>query len=99
MTEYESCIRCGRKVDIDSDEFTYSEAADEDGSGWICESCLTPEEVQEIYEDDTATDAALEAAGLTVDNIETMDEPEYETREQLAEIFYEHDSPRGEGRL
>jgi len=55
--------------------------------------------VQEIYEDDTATDAALEAAGLTVDNIETMDEPEYETREQLAEIFYEHDSPRGEGRL
>jgi len=91
VTDYETCTRCGRKVDIDSDEHTYGEA-DEDG-GYICEGCLTPGEQAAIAEDAAALDAAGKAAGLSGEHVdsESMDDTEYEMREELAQIIYEQD--------
>ena len=42
IDDHLTCIRCGRLLDIDSDEFAYGEATP-DGS-YICERCLTGEE-------------------------------------------------------
>jgi hypothetical protein len=55
--DYETCIRGGYKVHIDSSEFVFGEAT-ADGQ-YVCGFCITPEEQQAIDEADM--DLATEA--------------------------------------
>jgi hypothetical protein len=87
MPDYEQCSRCGKQLDIESDEFSDAEVIDEQ---LVCESCMTAQELAAIDADDEAMAGAMEAAGLGLDSDpEAMTEAEYKMREELATVFSE----------
>ena len=90
MTGFETCIRCGRDVPSNAEEFSAGEAIDD--GGLICAGCVTPEELKTSIEDFEDLAQALEAAGLGGDSDpEAMSEDEYEMRKDLAMGLYEHE--------
>jgi hypothetical protein len=94
IDDHQTCIRCGRLVDIDSDEFLYGEATP-DGR-YVCQRCLTGEEEGAIADDMAATEGALESAGLADPvAVEAMGKSELEMREELFAVLYDHESTEG----
>jgi hypothetical protein len=69
----ETCARCGRVVDIESDEFNAWEAID-GGASVVCEGCLTGEEINAIRQDDEAVIAEIERDQQVLDEIARLQE-------------------------
>lgn len=88
----ETCIRCRREVDIDSDEFSYGEATDD---GYICSGCLTHAEENAIAADAAVFGKAMVDAGLAGEGVDVgkMADAEYEMREDLAQLLYDQERP------
>lgn len=90
----EVCTRCGKSVPDDARELTEWEWFGDEGIEAVCGDCVTDEEVELITQDETAFGSAMESAGLTGEGSdpESMTKDEYEMRESLADVFYEHGS-------